>query len=475
MDRAELERQASAALELERRRAAHPLAYAVLWDQAEPQTSQRRAFAAGIAHQGLILVGGNGTGKSWVLAVWALLQAHGGDHPDVRRFAENNGLDLSCIPSGPARVWVCSETFEAAKEQIRVHLSGLAPEGTKTKGWDQASPAEMTLPGGGKILSKSYAQYVAKPQTWEGANIRAVGFDEQPPSVPCMTAAFSRTRSLKKESTGQPRWFWMLAYTGLKGKDWLYLKHIDKPASAVPVRWIWGEDNPHLDQEQQAALLASYPDWQRAARARGVFSSPVGRRLPAFDRSVHVLEREQMPELPATWLRYAGADPGSRHPHAIWAAESPSGDIYIYREYAPRLTTAQPGLAQTEFISTCKAMEQQDVAPARFRIADSADPGFITTAARLGWVCFPAEKGPGSIEDGLNLIESFLATSYLGQPRKPRLYISADCPVLILEMEQLQWLPEQPGKAPSTDPACEDDGIDDVRYILLFRRKMGRQ
>lgn len=470
--RAELEERARAALLLEARMKAHPLRYALLWDQPEPRTSQRRAFAAGLGHQGLILVGGNGTGKTWVAALWALLQALGSDHPDVVKFAENNGLDFSTIPKGPGRVWVCSETFESACEQIRPHLSGLAPEGTTTRNWEIDKQAKMTLPNGGVILSKAYAQYKQRPQTWEGAKIRAAVFDEQPIDEKCMAAAFARTRSLKGEAVPTGRWFWLLAYTGLNGKDWLYKQRIEKPAPEVPVRWLWGEHNPHLDQVQQAAIIASYPAWQRAARARGEFTAPVGRRLPAFDRAVHVLQ--EMPELPGTWVRYAGADPGSRHPHVVWAAESPQGDLYVYREYAPRLSTAQPGLADEEVIATAKALEKRDPAPARYRVADSADPGFLTTAARHGWPLMPAAKGPGSIEDGLDLIESLLATTWLGQPRKPRLYVSAACPSLIDQLEQLQWLPEQPGKTPETDPACEDDGVDALRYILLFRRSIGR-
>lgn len=475
-DRAELVEAARAAAELERRRRARPLAYAMLWDQAEPRTSQLRSFRAGLGARGLVLVGGNGTGKTWVAALWALIQALGVDHPDVVAFADRNGLDLARgVPPGPGLVWVCSETFEAAREQIRRHLSALSPEGARTRGWEVARQGELLLPNGGRIISKAYVQYLMRPQTWEGAQIRAVVFDEQPPNELCMGAAFARTRSLAKEAVPGGRWFWLLAYTGLNGKDWLYRRHVATPEAAVPVRWIHGADNPHLDQDQQAAIIASFPAWQRAARERGEFASPVGRRLPGFDRAVHVLDASQMPTIEATWLRWVGVDPGSRHPHAIWVAESAAGDLYVYREYAPRLTTAQPGLAATEWIATCKAFDATDGAVSRYRVADSADPGFLTEAARAGWVCLPAAKGPGSIEDGLNLIEAYLATSYLGQPRRPRLYISSDCPVLIAELEQLRWLPEQPGKAPATDPACEDDGIDGLRYILLLRRAMGRR
>lgn len=465
---------ARAHAEMERRKAAHPLRYATLWDQPEPRTSQRRAFASGLGHEGLVLVGGNGTGKTWVSAIWLHIMALGGDHPDVVGFFMRNGLDLASIPKGPGLMWVGSETFGAAREQVRRHLLALAPEGTRTRSWDVDQQGEMILPNGGRIVSKAYKQFVQSPQTWEGAQIRGAAFDEEPVNEACMAAAFARTRSLAHESTGLPRWFWLLTYTGLRGKNWLYKRHIERPDPRVPVRWIHGADNPHLDQAQQAAILASFPAWQRGARERGEFTSPVGRRLPAFSHAVHVLQRDQMPELPGSWVRYVGVDPGSRHPHALWVAESPTGDLYAYREYAPRLSTAEPGLPDEAFIATCKAMERQDPAPARYRIADSADPGFITQAARQGWPVMPAVKGPGSIEDGLDLLESFLATTWLGSPRKPRLYLSADCPVTIQDLEQLQWLPEQPGKPPQTDPACSDEGTDTLRYILLFRRSLGR-
>lgn len=473
--REQLVEAARAAVELERRRKARPLRYERLWDS--PQTSQRRAFQEGLAGggvQGLLLLGGNGTGKTRAAADFALMMAQGGDHPDVVAFCVANGLDAAQIPKGPGVVWVASETFGAAKEQIRPHLLALAPEGTRVRHWSMDKQAEMILPEGGRIISKAYEQYKARPQTWEGAQIRAVVFDEEPVSALCMAAAFARTRSLRPRpgQDADQRWFWMCAVTLLNGEDWFWETYVKEPRPEVLVRYLHQEDNPHLDQVQAAAAVAAAPKWQQEARKHGVVTMPVGRRLPVFSRSVHVVPHV---EPPSSHLRWAGVDWGSYAPNAVWVAEDPkTAALYVYREHAPRREREQPPITDGEFIEQCKDIEGRDLGRVAWRVADSADQGAIQEAARRGWVCIGADKGAASIEDGLDEIAAFLATTYQDQPRPPRLFVSERCPSLIKELEQLKWLPAKAGVKPATDPTCADHGVDGLRYILLLRRKMGR-
>lgn len=476
--RADLERAAAAALELQRRRREHPLRYAVLWDQPEPRTSQRRAFADALAGgvTGLLLLGGNGTGKTWCAAVWALVMAQGADHVDVVAWATLNGLDISGLPVGPGRVWVASETFAAAKEQIRVHLRDLAPAGSTYRKWDADDEAELHLPGGGVIVSKAYRQYVQNTQTWEGAQIRAVVFDEEPPSPEAMSAAWSRTRSLKTPGLPDPppRWFWLCALTPLRGKNWFYRTFVAQQHQGTVVRWLHGADNPHLDQRQRQAILAAAAAWQRAARDRGEFSAPEGRIYGAFDRAAHEVEPFA---LPVEWVRWQGIDWGSRTGHIVWAAESPQGDLYVYRELAVRRSALEPAVPTSRLLLEAREAEGGDYRDClTYRVADSEDPGAIIEAAQQGLLVEGARKGAGSVTAGITLVEALLATvdPITLEPCRPRLrFFRNACPVLVEELEGYRWARVSEGAEPRPDPTCADHGPDALRYLVQYRHGLG--
>lgn len=423
------------------------------------------------------------TGKSVAAAQWAVAQASGRDAWVksaagkrlfyVEAWALANGVPLDQIPEGPGRVWVASPTFAAAVEQIRPHLRKFAPDGTTYLRWDdKRSEAELRLPNGGVIVSKCYAQYDADPQTWEGANIRALVLDEQPNSRACLTAGLSRL----VDQRGRVLW----ALTPLRGKsDWLYRQFINpQPGEeAAPpgfvVHVLHGADNPHIPQEWREMMLASVPAWQRASRDVGAFTSPEGAILP-FDRALHVV---QPFPIPRGWRRWIGVDWGARAPHVVWLAESPTGDLYVYRELWYRRATTEPAITDRalceEVVRINKAQEPPGVP--LIGVADSESPGAIVEASLCGLALAPAAKGPGSVVQGLTLMESLMATvdSVALTPIRPRLYFFATCPVVTGEVEDLKWAKIRPGADPHPDPSCSDHGPDALRYVLQFREAMG--
>lgn len=462
---------------------AAPLAYARLWHSE--RTSQRRALE-NVCGDGVfitILLGGNRTGKSVAAAQWAVAQAAGRDAWVksaagkrlfyVEAWALANGIPLDQIPEGPGRVWVASPTFAAAVEQIRPHLRRFAPDGTTYLRWDdKRSEAELRLPNGGVIVSKCYAQYDADPQTWEGANVRALVLDEQPNSRACLTAGLSRL----VDQRGRVLW----ALTPLRGKsDWLYRQFINpQPGEeAAPpgfvVHVLHGADNPHIPQEWREMMLASVPAWQRASRDVGAFTSPEGAILP-FDRALHVV---QPFPIPRGWRRWIGVDWGARAPHVVWLAESPTGDLYVYRELWYRRATTEPAItdrALCEEVARVNKAQEPPGAPL-IGVADSESPGAIVEASLCGLALAPAAKGPGSVVQGLTLMESLMATvdSVALTPIRPRLYFFATCPVVTGEVEDLKWAKIRPGADPHPDPSCSDHGPDALRYIIQFREAMG--
>jgi len=493
-ERADLETRAAAALELRRRRDFTPLAYSSLWDRDEPRTSQRRALLPLLDASTLVLLvlGGNRAGKSDVITQYGSALAAGRDaviHDPVRRidvpwvrlWLARNGYPEALIPTGPDRVWVGSPSFGAAVEQIRPKFTKYLPAGTRYLRWDdKQSEAEARLPGGGVIVSKAYKQYDGDPQTWEGANPRGILLDEQPNRHSNLTAALSRLVDKRGRI--------VCALTPLRGTaDWLY-RDVVKPSPAwLRMVHLYGEDNPHIPQDMLAMMLAAMPEWQRASRARGAFSTPEGARF-TFLRGVHTIA----PFAPPThWLRVQGWDWGSRSPHVVWFAEAAErldlgngrelvpGDVVVYRELAERQTTMQPGIPDRTLIAWAKEREAGTPEGSNqvqcVRVSDSEDPGAIAQAAELGLWLQPAAKGPGSINDGLDLIEALLqaADALTGEAKRPRLYVCEDCPALIEELEGLKWARERDGVEPGPDPTCPDHGIDALRYGLQLRQTMG--
>lgn len=482
-------------VEQARRKRAYPLAYATLWDAPEPRTSQRRAMLLdytrgpdGKLPRLTCIFGGNRTGKSEGLAMWLVAQAAGidavveerrGPVEWVRLWLARNGLPEGMIQAGPARVWAGSPAFQPACEQIRPKLWRWAPQGTRRVRWDQPNEAELRLPNGGVVVSKAYKQYDQDNQTWEGASIRAFGPDEEPNTHACLLAGMSRLI----DQDGRA----MMALTHLRGRgDWLITEIVNKAPPWFRSAYLDGSDNPHLNQEARAELLAMFPSWQRAARERGEIVDPSG-AVYSFSRSVHVVPPM---DIPLHWLRWRSTDWGSRAPHVTWTAEVAerheasgrtfiAGDLITYRELAPRRDTREPAVSTTKLLQWVHEIEAGKAEGLGlctvFGVADSEDPGAIVEACGMGLPTDPAVKGPGSVAKGLELVEALLQTvdPVTLEPCRARLYITSDCPVTIEEMEGLRWAEARPGQEPEPDRKCPDHGPDTLRYMAVYRQSQG--
>jgi len=496
-----LRERAAAALELRARRAAAPLAYTSLWDRPAPRTSQRRALLA-ITTPGLQVLdvgGGNRTGKSFLLAQWLVACAAGldatistprGPVAWVRRWLSRNGLPEGVLPGGerarpPATVWVASATNSASVDQIRPHIKALCPAGTVYTGWDsRSSQGVARLPNGGQIVTKTYKEYAADPQTWEGAAVRAIGCDEEPPAG-AVRAGLSRLVDLEGRL--------MVALTALSGTSSSYYREIEEPAP----NWyrkvhLYGEDNPHVSQKARRRMVAAMPAWQQAARDKGERVDPAGRIWP-WNPAVH--EIEPFP-VPPEWHRWVGVDWGGRAPHVLWAAEDPAGDgrLILYRELAPRRDVNEPAVSGPALVSEAQQIEADDLDADRaawqaahpdaegrpdgviWRTADSEAPGDILEAQRMGWAITAAKKGKGSVSEGLRDVEAMLATEHpiTGDPQAPRIVaMRGRCPVTVAEIRGLKWADTRAGVDPRPDPACPDHGPDALRYLVKRRRALG--
>lgn len=98
------------------------------------------------------------------------------------------------------------------------------------------------------------------------------------------------------------------------------------------------EDAEHYTPEQRAAIIASYPEHERAARTAGVPTMGSGRVFPVSDEAIVI----KPIDIPRQWRRIIGVDFGWDHPFGAvdMAHDADSDTIYVTKEYRARESTA---------------------------------------------------------------------------------------------------------------------------------------
>lgn len=186
--------------------------------------------------------------------------------------------------------------------------------------------------GGTSILQlKSYEQGREK---WQGTKKNLVWLDEEPP-IGIYAEALARTNAAEGGmllATFTPLMgmsevvlgFWELgAYNGVESEK----KNKNKALVLMGIN-----DVGHYTQEQKETIIASYPAFEREARANGIPSLGSGR---VFKYKREDIMADPMPQIPDYWPRIVGMDIGWDHPTAVcWLAHDRDTDtIYLYDCY----------------------------------------------------------------------------------------------------------------------------------------------
>jgi uncharacterized protein YneR len=93
-------------------------------------------------------------------------------------------------------------------------------------------------------------------------------------------------------------------------------------------------DNPHLDKDGLAEVTK---DMSRDSYLKEVMAEDDDSQINllvygAFNERICKVPRFQIPK---EWLVYSGHDFGGANPGALFAAQNPAGDIFLFKEYAP--------------------------------------------------------------------------------------------------------------------------------------------
>lgn len=147
---------------------------------------------------------------------------------------------------------------------------------------------------------KSYEQGREK---WQGETLDLVWFDEEPPSD-IYIEGLTRTNA----SLGPV----FLTFTPLLGMSDVVKRYLIDKVPGTHVTQMTIDDVTHYTKEQRDAIIASYPEYERDARTRGIPQLGSGRVFPLSDS---VLRCPSF-AIPNHWPRICGIDFGWDHPSA---------------------------------------------------------------------------------------------------------------------------------------------------------------
>ena len=287
----------------------------------KPYAKQMDFHAAGVGFRERLFMAGNQLGKTWAGAFEVAMHATG-RYPDWwqgRRFPY------------ATRGMVGSESGELTRKGVQRLLLG-PPElreewGTGAIPHDCVRDTSMKA-GVPDAVSSVVVRHVCGEDSviqfnsydqgrtkWQADTVDYVWFDEEPP-LPIYSEGLTRTNA-----TGG---LVFVTFTPLLGMSEVVKRFLlEKPSSATTITMTI-DDAEHYTPEQRAAIIASYPEHEREARAKGIPILGSGRVFPIIEDGIKV----QAFPIPSHWPRIAGIDFGIDHPTAVvWMAWDRDADV----------------------------------------------------------------------------------------------------------------------------------------------------
>lgn len=299
-------------------------------------------YAAGKDHRFRMMAGGNGSGKTFDLAVeWVYHWT--GQYPK-----DWNGLRMK----NPKTFWIIAESPGTFRDSIQKLLlgntlneedfgTGLIPKDciVNTSSWQGAGAGIVseiqirhTL---GHIVTVAAKSSDQKRENLQAATLDGVWWDEEPPKD-----LYDETLMRLRGNPTKPPGIGLLGFTSLKGFTEVVSKwcpdaeypigqHPEDPQKYV-VNLDVEKDCPHLTKEDIDVYLQNFSGAQLEARLRGKILMGAGQIYPYPEDQVFIRPFK----IPDHWPRCYALDYGHHVTCALWGAKDPNtGILYIYAEY----------------------------------------------------------------------------------------------------------------------------------------------
>jgi len=424
-----------------------PLAYALLWHNEKPKTSQRAPLQkAGV--DAVLASGGNGAGKTELGAQISVAVALGRDDPSVQAWISANEIEPSLIPPTPGIVLASSLNSALSVNVQRAAIDKYLPKGTKWRNRDGPGLSEARTPNGGRIL---FVTNDSGARAIQGYKAHLLWIDEEHDESIYNEGCQRLTRC---QWEGRSGWA-LLTMTPLKGLTWVYDRFVQDPEEKTHTCWLHGGDNPWLDQEKRSRLLRQYGSHERSARDRGEFVTLEGRVYADFRRDIHIVDAF---DIPSHWPRYGSIDFGTRNPFCfLLFAVDPSDDVVhvIGEHYQSEWILSQHAAKIT-------SMTNHGSPALQWIVADPEDRGSRLALSREHGISTVVAKK--QIRAGVNAVCERLAFDVAGNTHL--LIHSGAAPNLVREMESYVWdTRSSKGSDPRDLPRKKNDhAVDALRY-----------
>ena len=227
-------------------------------------------------------------------------------------------------------------------------------------------------------------------------------------------------------------------------------------------------DNPSLEADgAYRAQMMNRPEHIRKMLLDGRWDVIEGAFFKEWEPEIHIVKTF---EPPADWHRWMGGDWGTAKPYSFhWLAESPSGDVYVYRElYAEANDPSNPNKGTFEPASLVaqkiRSIERQSGEYVMERYLDAScfsNDGHETTIAQAfskEGVHFQKSMKRNKI-GGINLLREYLKVVN----RQSRLKIMENCRAAIRSFPSLQIDRNNPEQY---DTRGEDHAVESIMYAL---------
>lgn len=271
-----------------------------------PYPKQRDFHAAGAGFRERLLMAGNQLGKTIAAGFEVAMHATGlyPDWWDGRRWDR------------PIVGWAAGVTGESTRDNPqRILLGRPNAAGTgsipkdcivdtsSSRGLADAVDTIQVRHVSGGISTIQLKSYEKGREKWQGETLDFVWFDEEPPQD-IYSEGLTRTNA-----TGG---ITFVTFTPLMGMTDVVKRFILDKSPGTHVTMMTINDVEHYSDEQRAAIIASYPAFERDARTKGIPQLGSGRVFPIDEDEIKC----ESFAIPAHWPQICGLDFGWDHPSA---------------------------------------------------------------------------------------------------------------------------------------------------------------